>query len=235
MIDIHSHLLYGVDDGAKVVEESIYIIKKLKSIGVTDLVLTPHYIDSSSHSSPHSINIKKLNVLKKMLKDENVDINLYLGNEIYIDREIDKLLEEKLITGINGTKNLLIELPMSGIYENYLDIFLDLIQEGYKVILAHPERYASFQADFSKLYELKDIGVSFQCNIGSILGDYGKHAKKMMKRMLKEHLVQFVASDIHHNKKDYNYIENSRKIFKKYLTEQEINAILEDNAKELLK
>ncbi len=234
MIDIHSHLLYSVDDGSKSIEESVGIIKKLSKIGITDIILTPHYINFSSYNSPKINNTIILQDLKIKLKQENIKVNLYLGNEIYIDEELIDLLEKGLISSLNDSKYLLIELPMSGIHESYYDIFLDLINMGYKVILAHPERYMSFQKDFNKIYELKDIGVLFQCNVGSILDDYGKHARKTIIRMLKEHLVSFLATDIHHDKKDYTFIENAKSKIKKYLTDEEINNLFENNARKIL-
>lgn len=163
-----------------------------------------------------------------------IPVNLYLGNEIYIDSDIIKLFKEGIISSLNDSKYLLIELPMSGENEIYYDVFLDLINMGYKVVLAHPERYISFQKDFNKVYELKEIGVLFQCNVGSILGDYGSHAKKTIKRLLKEHLITFIGTDIHHKKENYNFAENAKKKFSKYLTEDEINDIFENNARKLL-
>lgn len=234
MIDIHTHLLYGVDDGSKSIEESISIIKHLSEIGVTDIVLTPHYINYTIHSSLKSKNETIMQELKQKLDDENINVNLYLGNEIYIDDEIVNLLQEGKISTINNSKYLLIELPMSGECENYFDIFLDLINLGYTVILAHPERYYSFQNDLSKMYELNEIGVLFQCNIGSILGDYGKEAKKTIKKLLKKGFVTFFASDIHHEKKDYNFIEKAKSKLKKYITEDEINNLFENNARKIL-
>lgn len=235
MIDIHTHLLYGVDDGSKSIEESISIIKNLSKIGVTDIVLTPHYINYSNYNSSKSNNEIRMQNLKLELAKENIKVNLYLGNEIYIDDEIINLLRNDLISPINDSRYLLIELPMSGNHESYYDIFLDLINLGYRVILAHPERYASFQKDISKMYELQEIGVLFQCNIGSILGDYGKDAKKTIKKILKEKMVTFFASDIHHEKSDYMFIEKAKNKLKKYLTEREINILFEDNARKILK
>ncbi len=234
MIDIHTHLLYGVDDGSKSIEESASIIKKLNKIGVTDIVLTPHYINYSSYNSIKTNNQIRMENLKLKLKEENIKVNLYLGNEIYIDDELISLLKEGIISSINNSRFLLIELPMSGKHDSYYDIFLDLINLGYKIILAHPERYVSFQKDFSKVYELKEIGVLFQCNIGSILGDYGKDAKKTIKRLLKEKLVTFFASDIHHEKKDYMFIEKAKGKLKKYLTDNEIDNLFENNARKIL-
>lgn len=146
-------------------------------------------------------NLDLLDRLKVELVKHQIPVNLYLGNEIYIDSDIIKLFKEGIISSLNDSKYLLIELPMSGENEIYYDVFLDLINMGYKVVLAHPERYISFQKDFNKVYELKEIGVLFQCNVGSILGDYGSPAKKTIKRLLKEHLITFMGTDIHHKKR----------------------------------
>lgn len=234
MIDIHSHLLYGIDDGSRSIVESAYIIKSLSEIGYTDIILTPHFINSSSYMSTRENNLDLLDRLKVELVKHQIPVNLYLGNEIYIDSDIIKLFKEGIISSLNDSKYLLIELPMSGENEIYYDVFLDLINMGYKVVLAHPERYISFQKDFNKVYELKEIGVLFQCNVGSILGDYGSHAKKTIKRLLKEHLITFMGTDIHHKKENYNFAEKAKKRFSKYLTEDEINDIFENNARKLL-
>ncbi len=234
MIDIHSHLLFGIDDGSRSIEESIYIINKLSKIGYTDIILTPHFINGSSYMSSRENNLELLKKLKVGLIKYKVPVNLYLGNEIYIDSEIIDLFKKGIISSLNNSKYLLIELPMSGENEIYYDVFLDLINMGYKVILAHPERYISFQKDFNKVYELKELGVLFQCNVGSILGDYGSNAKKTIKRLLKEHLISFMGTDIHHNKKDYMFVENAKKKFRKYLTDKEIEDIFENNPRKYL-
>lgn len=235
MIDIHSHLLFGVDDGSRTLEESVHVIKKLSEVGYTDIILTPHYINDSTYVSTREENLDVLKRLKVGLIRNNVNVNLYLGNEIYIDSEIANLLKNNIISSLNDTKYLLIELPMSGENEIYYDVFLDLINMGYKVILAHPERYISFQKDFNKVYELKELGVLLQSNVGSILGDYGRGAKKTIKRLLKENLITFMGTDIHHNKEEYTFVLKAKKKMGKYLTQKQINNIFENNAKVLLK
>lgn len=234
MIDIHSHLLFGVDDGSRTLEESVHVIKKFSEVGYTDIILTPHYINDSTYVSTREENLDVLKRLKVGLIRNNVNVNLYLGNEIYIDSEIANLLKNNIISSLNDTKYLLIELPMSGENEIYYDIFLDLINMGYKVILAHPERYISFQKDFNKIYELKELGVLLQSNVGSILGDYGRGAKKTIKRLLKENLITFMGTDIHHNKEEYTFVLKAKKKMGKYLTQKQINNIFENNAKVLL-
>ena len=234
MIDVHSHILFGIDDGSKSMDESISIIKNYNKIGIKDIIATPHYINNSSYMSTRENNLKILSTLKKELIKNNIDTNLYLGNEIYIDEEISNLVKKNIISPLNNTNCLLIELPMSGEREDYLDIFLDLINEGYIIVLAHPERYYSFQKNFNKIYELNDIGVLFQCNIGSLIGEYGKSAKKTIKRMLKEDLIYMFGTDIHHTKQDYDFLDKAKKKMKKYVSEDKINELIEKNARNLL-
>ena len=234
MIDIHSHLLYGVDDGCKSIDESISIIKHMGEVGYTDIIITPHYICDSYYSSSKSDNLVLFEELKKALVREDIDVNIYLGNEIYIDGRIDELLDNGLISSLNDSMFLLIELPMSGEYEGYIDEFEHLISLGYKVILAHPERYLAFQRDFNKVYELEKIGVYFQSNLESILGSYGKGAKKMIKRLLKEKKISFLASDIHHRKRDYGKFMLARKKMGKFLSSADFDVLLKDNPKKIL-
>lgn len=232
MIDIHSHILYGVDDGVKTIDESISVLKKLSENGVTDIVLTPHYIESSSYNSNVKSNRTKFNYIKRKLKENNISINIYLSNEIYINENILDLLKNKEIQALN--KNLLIELPMSGEYNNYMDIFLELKEFGYNVILAHPERYIYFHKNFNDLIDIHNKGILFQLNLESILGKYGKNAKKNIKKLLKNKCVDFIGTDIHHDKDDYSFIEKSKKKFRKYLTNEEIDNIFINNPKKIL-
>lgn len=234
MFDIHSHILNEVDDGSSSIKESIEILYNLSKIGVTDVILTPHYIEYSSYNSPRSNNISKLNLLKQEVKKSNININLYLGNEIYINNNILELIDKGEVSTLNDTNYLLVELPMSGKYENYIEIFKELIEHGYKVILAHPERYISFQEDFEPLIELNRIGVLFQCNIESVIKKYGKGSYKLIKKLAKENMITFLASDIHHIKDDYSYLEKSKKKLSKYYTDKQLEVLLSLNQKKFL-
>lgn len=235
MIDIHSHLIYGVDDGSETIETSLDILDNLSKNGVTDIILTPHYITETNYVSSKLNNIKKLMELKREVKKEGININLYLGNEIYIDENILKLIKNNKMCTLNNTEYLLIELPMSGNYPDYKDIISNLLSIGFKVVLAHPERYVSFQKDYNKVLELVNMGVLLQCNIDSILGYYGNNAKKLIKLILKDKLVTFVGTDIHSKKNDYSYIEKAKNKFKKYMTDEEIENIFVNNAKKIIR
>ena len=234
MIDIHNHLLYGVDDGSKSIEESIDVLKNMEKCGYKDIILTPHYIKDSRYNHNRESNLERLEILKEALEKENIKINLYLGNEIYIDDDIFDLLDDNEISSLNNSKYLLIELPMSGEFSGYQEIFEDLIRKGYKVILAHPERYLSFQDDFNLVYELKDIGVLFQSNIDSLVGKYGPEAEDVIKRLLKEKIISFLATDIHHRKHDYNVWKTAKSIALQYISEDDFNNLTEINPSRLI-
>ena len=234
MVDIHNHLLYGIDDGSKTIEESIDILRDLESVGYTDIILTPHYIKDSKYSSNAINNYKLLKELQNALNENDIKINLYLGNEIYIDDDIMDLLRNREIYSLNGTPYLLIELPMSGEYGGYLELFNYLNEQGCKVVLAHPERYLSFQKDYKKVDEVLSTGVLLQSNIESILGKYGSSAKKMIKRLLKEKKIAFLATDIHHKKHDYNDFNKAKKMILKYISESEYEMLVNINPSKLL-
>ena len=233
MTDIHNHLLFGVDDGAKSLEESIRVLEEMELAGYENVILTPHYIKDSSYHNSRVDNLHRLDILKSGLRANNININLYLGNEIYIDDDIYELLNKGLISSLNNSNYLLIELPMSGIYDNYMGIFKDLINRGYNVILAHPERYISFQNDFNKIYELEKIGVYFQSNIASLVGKYGDGAKQTIIRLLKEKKIAFLATDIHHAKHDYHMWIEARDEALKYITLNEYELLVNKNPKVL--
>lgn len=228
MIDIHSHVLPGIDDGSKNITMSLDILKGLEEQGVTDLICTPHYISETSQVSPRSKNLELLEKLQKSAEKKGLKIKLYLGNEIYIDKNIPKLLRLKKISPLGKSKYLLVELPMSGEFEQYEDILLSLIQKKWKVILAHPERYHSFQKNYSKITELHNQGILLQCNLGSFIGQYGKHAKKTAQKIAKDKLIYCVGTDIHHTR-DYTEIAKAQKKLRKYYEFYELDAILVQN------
>jgi protein-tyrosine phosphatase len=234
MVDIHNHLLYGIDDGSKSLEDSLDILKDMEKQGFTDIILTPHYIKDSKYSNPRDNNIERLNYLKEKLNENNIHINLFLGNEIFIEDNIIELLDSNQISSLNNTNYLLIELPMSGEYPGYQEVFKHLITSGYRVVLAHPERYISFQEDFDKIYELEDIGVYFQGNIDSLVGKYGPTSEKMIIRLLKENKLVFLATDIHQKKHDYKKWNEARNKALKYISKDVYDTLTRINPSKLI-
>lgn len=235
MIDIHSHILYDIDDGCQTISQSIDIIKQLKLLGFDKLVLTPHYIDGTKYCADNREKIDKYNILIDLIKEENIDIELYLGNEIYINSQIVELIEKKKIFSINNTRYLLVEFPLYNEI-NYVDDYLQELRiKGYIPIIAHPERYLYFQKDYNKMKQLYEDGVLFQGNFGSILGYYGKGAKKLIKYALKNNMISFMATDIHKpNFKLIKEFDKALKKIKRIVGEEYFEKITNKNALKIL-
>lgn len=233
MIDLHSHILPGIDDGSPDFETSVKLVSELARAGVTDVVATPHYIEETIYTSPKVKNSKLLKELQKRLKTEGVDVKIHLGNEIYISKNIKNLVDDGLISGLFESKYLLVELPMSGDFPNSRDIFLELLRLGYKVVLAHPERYVAFQKDFDLVSDLYEMGILLQCNFGSFAGQYGKSVFKLVKRLAKEKMIFAMGSDIHHLHGD-KWMEEALKKMKKFYTDSEMEELLVENPKKIM-
>lgn len=229
MKDIHCHILYGIDDGASTIEEAIEILKKAQNEGITDIVLTPHYIKDTKYNVNNREKKKLLTILNKKKKEENININLYLGNEVMIDKDVLELIKKGEIRCINNTRYLLIEFSLrneSIINEN---IIFDLVRHGIVPILAHPERYIYFQKNINEILKYVELGALLQGNYQSLLGKYGRNAKKVLTKLLKNKSISFLASDIHKSKQDYNLDKLNKKLKRIVKDDNYIKEILEDN------
>lgn len=236
MIDLHSHILPNIDDGSKSLEESIEIIKQAVSNGVTDIIVTPHFILGSSYNKEKKDNKKLLKELKEKANSENLNVNLYLGNEIFVDIEMVSLLINKKISSLNDTRYVLFELSMNNEYKNIRKILFDLQSAGYVPVIAHPERYHIIKENPKLVEEWKEAGAVFQSNVGSLLGRYGKEAKQTLEILLKHEAITFLSSDIHHSHDTfYKDIPKLKKILKKIISDDYIEELLEINGKKVLK
>lgn len=229
MRDIHCHIMYGIDDGSKSLEQSIEILKNAYSNGITDIVLTPHYINKSEYNCDNKKKKKILDELIGELKKENIDINLYLGNEVMIDPDVSKLIANNKISTINNTKYVLVELPMHYENPNSEKMMFEIIRHGYMPILAHPERYDYVKEDISKLEPYINMGCILQGNYLSLFGRYGDEAKKILKILLKQRKIKILASDIHRPSTDYR-IKKLKKKLKWFLRDKKYQEeLLETN------
>lgn len=233
MIDIHTHILPGIDDGARILMEGVEIVRELAEQGVTDIIATPHYVNETIFMSPKEKNLELLERLRAKLVDEGIETKIYLGNEIYIDDKILDLIKAGKISTLADSRYLLVELPLDNEYQNYEDFLRELIENGYKVILAHPERYLIVQKNEEILGNLAEIGVLFQCNFGSLIGKYGKSAMKMVRKLAKEKMIFAFGSDAHHQGKN-GYLGLAYKKLAKYYTKTELKEILVDNPGKIL-
>lgn len=216
MVDTHNHILFNIDDGCSNIEESIILLEKMSKIGFTKIILTPHYIKETKYISNNLEKEEKLNQLKNKLKENNINIELYLGNEIFITNDIVELLKSNKVSSINKSRYVLIELPFENEIIGLSDILYELKYNKLIPIIAHPERYIYFQKKYNKIEELRQEEILFQVNYSSLLGQYGKKAKKTIKYLLKNNYVDFFATDIHRNNKT-DVLDNFEKIEKKII------------------
>ena len=193
MIDIHTHILPAVDDGAKSFEDSLKMIQLEIENGVDTIVLTPHYFKNELNAQNKDLIFAQYKKLLEKTKDFN--IKLILGSEIYYSDEImDELISNKIIT-LGNSKYLLIEFSLYDEYYNIPDVFLDIMALGYKVIFAHPERYVYLSVN--QIKKISELGCLIQINTSSILGDFGRKIQKKAFKLIKSKCVNFIASDAH--------------------------------------
>lgn len=192
MIDFHSHILPGIDDGISSYEDAILVLNEAKNAGFTKIIATSHY------STRYHVNERKRLRELEILKNKIEGIELFLGNEVYIGSQIDELIKTGEASTINRSKYILFELPLRDEeYPNLKNIILDLISKGYWLVLAHPERYTVFQKNPTKVEELLNMGVYLQANFASIDEKYGKKAKKTLELFLQHNMISFLGTDTH--------------------------------------
>lgn len=154
--------------------------------------------------------------------------------EIYICEELEDLVKSGTVIGLAGSKYILIEFPMNAKVK-YIDEILFLMQGmGYKVIVAHPERYNVVKENINYAKELIEKGCLLQCNFGSIVDIYGKQARKTIKKLLKLDLVTFLASDTHRPQTVYKMMPEIIKKLKKVISEEKIHELTTENPKKII-
>ncbi len=195
--DIHSHLIPGIDDGAKSMAASLNLVKKLKELGFRKLVTTPHVMVDLYRNDAARIK-SGAEALRKALAESGMEIELEAAAEYKIDEGLPVLLEQGELLSF-GDNYLLVELPY---YSPPLDLkeqLFALQSAGYTPILAHPERYVYWHKEFSKLEELKGLGVLFQLNTISLSGHYPRLTKKTSVKLIDAGMVDFLGSDVHNS------------------------------------
>lgn len=234
MKDLHTHILFGIDDGASNLEESIEMLKKLQENGVTDVMLTPHYIEKSIYNCNNKEKEKIFKKIKEELKQKNLNINIYLGNEVMINNNLITLLKDE-ITTLNGSRYLLIELPMNNEFKDLDLIIKELIQNKIIPIIAHPERYYYVIKDHKWVKNYLEMGVLFQGNYESLFGKYGYHCKKTLKKLLKINAIHFLGSDIHKKNATCNLNKLNKKLKRIIKDEKTIKKLTNDNFTKVIK
>ena len=195
-IDIHSHLLPGIDDGATTIEDTSYLIDGLQEIGFKKFITTPHVMSGVWNNTKNQIE----KVMKKTIHNLSIENNtLKVAAEYMIDAEFRELLKEKNLLTLQDNF-VLVEISYLNPPIQLYDILFELQVAGYSPILAHPERYNFYHHSIEEYKKLKNAGCSFQLNMLSTTGYYGERVAKTADILLKNGLIDFIGSDIHHTR-----------------------------------
>lgn len=197
MVDIHSHLLPGIDDGAKDVTDSMALIERMASFGITRFVTTPHILGDLYPNTPEIIQ-EKLALVKEALNAKGWHhIHISAAAEYMLDEQFAVLLATGTLLPLKDNL-VLVEMSYFSPPINLFEILFELQLKGYKPVLAHPERYFTYHNSLKTYYKLKTAGCLFQLNLLSLTAHYGKPVQKTAHYLLKEHLYDFVGTDTHH-------------------------------------
>lgn len=196
MIDIHSHILPAIDDGAKNINMTMNMIHNSINNGVKKLIATPHYCLGYGETEYKEVKnlVKDLN---ESLSKKELRIKIYPGQEIYFNSRIIEWYKEGIIGTLNDTKYMLIELPIKSFEHNTVDILYELKIMGIVPILAHPERYFPIINNPVEINKFIDEGILFQVNSGSLAGRFGTDIRKTANILLENGIYSFIGSDAH--------------------------------------
>lgn len=195
--DIHCHILPGVDDGAKSMEQSMEMIDIAHENGIDTIIATPHHMPEGGNVSPTGIR-ERVSKLQAYADERDYDMTILPGNEIYYHSDVAEMLEEKQICTLAGSSCVLVEFSPMDESRYIRNSLAELQNMGYTPIVAHVERYASLlKSPFEKIQELRDMGILIQVNAASVMGGFGKPTKAIAEKLLKNRLVDFIGTDAH--------------------------------------
>lgn len=196
MIDIHSHILPGIDDGPRKLETAEKMLHIAEKDGIDKIIVTPHYVTGLFENSFEKVVSEVFNI-NKLILENGYKLELIPGQEIFLDKYTLDLYKEGTIRGINEGSYLLCELPMDKLPGDALDLIYELHILGARIIIAHPERYMYFIKDLTLINDFIREGCYFQINSGSIEGIFGHEIKRAAKLMIKNGICDFIGTDAH--------------------------------------
>lgn len=198
MIDIHTHIIPGVDDGAFSMEEALKILKVARADGTKAMVATPHVFSHVSRFSDLGEYRRRFFELKKKAVELHIGVEILPGAEVFFVSDLrDKLKTYKDLLTINGSDYFLLEFPPSVVFPGSREYIYNLVNDGFIPIICHPERSPVFQNDPLILYQLLQVGALSQIDAGSLRGSFGSSAYAAAIELLKLNMVHVIASDCH--------------------------------------
>ncbi len=200
LVDIHNHLLPGIDDGAKSVDESLSLINGFSQFGVTSFKCTPHIMHNHYDNTPKTIKKAFEQLSKELEKKSMLDVKIDYAAEHMIDDNFENILEEQQVMPLKE-EYLLIEMSYLQPSFNFDASVEEIARHKYFPILAHPERYMYYHGNYGKYPSMKSNGILFQLNLLSLTSEsYGSDVQKIAEKLLKDGLIDFVGTDVHNSR-----------------------------------
>lgn len=234
MIDLHSHILPEIDDGAKSIDISVEMAKIAVDDGIKILACTPHIRPPTYDNNNETIK-SSISILRNRLKKENIDLKLVIGADIHINPNILQRLQNKSAPTLYGTKYFLFEPPHHVLPPNIDRFYEQVMQAGYIPILTHPERLTWIENHYDVMVKMDEMGVAVQLTAGSITGRFGDRAKYWSDRFLAEGRVDIIASDAHDPKHRPPKMSQARDYIAKHCDEATARRLTLDNPLLILK
>ncbi|KOR79805.1 tyrosine protein phosphatase [Bacillus sp. FJAT-21352] len=234
MIDMHCHILPGVDDGSADMKESLGMARKAVEAGITHIFATPHHLNEKYVNVKSNI-IDRTVRLNESLQHENISLTIHHGQEVRIHRDIFTSLEkEEILTLDDNNSFLLLELPSGRVPTYTQEVIYELLLKGITPIIVHPERNKQLIENRKLLFELVQEGALTQITSGSIIGNFGKNIQSFSKKIIEHNLAHFIATDAHNiGSRGFTLQQAYKTITKGYGIEHTF--YFKENAEQLLK
>lgn len=194
MVDLHTHILPGIDDGAKCLEEALQMCRVAFQDGIRSIVATPHI---GKFPNSKEVISKKAEELKEKLNANRVNIDLFIGSDLQLTPDIFTLIENRSVVTINNSRYLLLDIPHSLLPPNIELITERLIERGVVPLIGHPERCLQIQEDLGVLYAIVKLGAVVQITASSITGGMGTKARDTVYSILRHDLAHVISTDTH--------------------------------------
>lgn len=194
--DMHSHILPGIDDGAKTLSDSLILAQRFKALGFKKLVATPHIMADYFRNTPETVN-RALDSLREGLLQNNIDLEVNAAAEYYLDETFENKIQKKEVLTF-GKNFLLFELSYINAPHNLFEVIAKIQDAGYQPVLAHPERYPYYYNSIESHQQIRETGCFLQLNTISLTGYYGKNSKQTAEELIDNYCVDFLGTDMHH-------------------------------------
>lgn len=233
IVDIHSHILPGVDDGSKNMDMTRCMIEKACRQGITVMFATPHFsIDSRGDKTKRIVDA--FEKTQAVVKTEFPQLKLVLGSEIYMEPGMIDVIKREPTLTLNNTRYVLCEFSFGSRYEDMYNLLQQLVRARYKPVLAHVERFFCLRGNMDKMEELRKLGVCMQINAESLQGSVFDKNTRYGKSLIKNEMIDFIGTDAHDMERRSPELKKAADTLVKLLGENRAQNVLSSNAKKLL-